>query len=182
MLRYAERLAQLLLPRLVLLRPVGLRTGLLRRVLLTRERRVLFICVENAGRSLMAEAMFNADPPPGWRAESAGTRPATEANPRTTRMLEELGLTLPPHPPRLLTQESIDGAELRITMGCLDDASCPANLKQLQPVDWALPDPSRLDDAGARRVRDTLRDRVDALRAELVSRANLTGPQEPSSR
>ena len=57
------------------LRPVEVRPGLLRRLLLTAPRIVLFVCVENAARSLMAESVFNADPAPGWRATSAGTRP-----------------------------------------------------------------------------------------------------------
>ena len=63
------------------------------------DRTVLFVCVENAARSLMAEAMFNANPPAGWRATSAGTQPAAAPNPRTGPMLREVGLELPPHPP-----------------------------------------------------------------------------------
>ncbi len=131
------------------------------------ERVVLFICVENACRSLMAEAMFNADPPEGWRATSAGTRPAASPNPRTGPMLHEIGLELPDHPPRLLTKERMDEARIRVTMGCLDDASCPVHLKTLKVTDWGLPDPSKLDDAGFRSVRDGLRDRVDGLAREL---------------
>jgi arsenate reductase (thioredoxin) len=132
------------------------------------EKWVLFICVENAGRSLMAEAMFNANPPPGWRAVSAGTRPAPAPNTRTGPMLVELGLALPDHPPRLLTPELADSAQIRVTMGCLDDASCPMHLKTLALRDWALPDPARLDDEGFRRVRNELADRVRRLRSEIV--------------
>jgi arsenate reductase len=129
---------------------------------------VLFICVENACRSLMAEAMFNANPPAGWRAESAGTQPAEAPNPRTEPMLHEIGLPIPPHPPRLLTQAMMDEAKLRVTMGCLNDASCPAHLKTLKVTDWGLPDPAKLDDAGFRNVRDELRDRVEGLSRELA--------------
>jgi hypothetical protein len=53
-------------------------------------------------------------------------------------------------------------------MGCLDDASCPARLRTLELIDWGLPDPGKLDDAGFRRVRDDLRARVQGLRRELV--------------
>jgi arsenate reductase len=137
-------------------------------VLLTRT--VLFLCVENAGRSLMAEAIFNADPPPGWRALSAGTEPARAAHPRTLLMLAELGLPPPDHPPRAVTPEMIEQADRRITMGCLDRASCPARLRDVPVEDWALPDPERLDDAGFRGVREELRQRIDRLRKEL--RAN----------
>ncbi len=131
-------------------------------------RTVLFICVKNAARSLMAEAIFNAHPPDGWRAESAGTRPASRPNPRTAGMLAEIGLPLPPHPPRELTNGMMTEAALRITMGCLDSASCPARLKTLPVTDWALPDPGALDDAGFRRVRDEIRARVDRLRDDLA--------------
>ena len=132
-----------------------------------RTRTVLFICVENACRSLMAEAMFNAHPPVGWRATSGGVRPAATANPRTGPMLSEIGLGLPDHLPRRVTTEEMERASLRVTMGCLDDSSCPARLKTLELRDWQLPDPSKLDDAGFRRVRDTLRQRVEGLRAEI---------------
>jgi protein-tyrosine-phosphatase len=132
------------------------------------DKLVLFICVENAGRSLMAEAMFNAKPAPGWRATSAGTRPADAPNPRTRAMLEEVGLSLPEHPPRLLSTDLMDQARVRITMGCLDDASCPAGLKTRELRDWLLEDPAGLDDDGFRRVRDRLSTLVRGLRTELV--------------
>lgn len=136
-------------------------------LLLMAERVVLFVCVENAGRSLMAEAMFNANPPPGWRATSAGTSPAPAPNPRTRAMLAELGLTLPAHLPQVLTPEMIDNSSVRVTMGCLDDLSCPARLKVVELRDWQLEDPARLDDPGFRRVRDQVATLVQALRTEL---------------
>lgn len=134
---------------------------------MTSERVVLFICVENAGRSLMAEAIFNSMAPVGWRAESAGTEPAAAPNPRTEPMLREIGLRPPPHPPRLLTTEAMESAARRITMGCLDRDSCPSRLKQLPLEDWALADPGKLDDAGFRNVRDEIATRVAALCREL---------------
>ncbi|MGC2289276.1 MAG: low molecular weight phosphatase family protein [Thermoplasmata archaeon] len=132
------------------------------------EKLVLFVCVENSCRSLMAESIFNFDPPPGWRATSAGTNPAGSANPRTKPMLAERGFTLPEHSPRLLSTELIDQSKVRITMGCLDDASCPSHLKSLELRDWALPDPAKLDDTGFRAVRDEIRTRIGGLRTELV--------------
>jgi protein-tyrosine-phosphatase len=135
---------------------------------MTESKVVLFICVENSCRSLMAEAMFNANPPEGWTAISAGTKPAATANPRTGPMLHELALDLPPHPPRLLTPEMMDNARVRVTMGCLDDASCPARLKALELRDWSLPDPAHLDDDGFRQVRDRVARSVKGLRTELV--------------
>ena len=156
---------------LLRVRPRELSPRLLRRLLLSPERVVLFVCVENACRSLMAEAIFNADPPAGWRAESAGTQPASRPNPRTSAMLREIGLELPAHPPRALTPALIDGSVQRVTMGCLDHQSCPARLRDGPLVDWALPDPASLDDAGFRRVRDEIQGRVAQLREELVRSA-----------
>lgn len=132
------------------------------------ERTVLFICVENACRSLMAEAMFNARPPPGWRAVSAGTAPAASPHPRTGPMLREIGLALPDHPPAPLTNEMMESARVVVTMGCLDSESCPARLRTVELTDWGLPDPASLDDEGFRRVRDALRARVEGLRREIV--------------
>jgi arsenate reductase len=157
-----------------LLRSLAVLPGLLRRLrrrqLLMADRVVLFVCVENAGRSLMAESVFNSRPPPGWIAISAGTRPATAPHPRTARMLAEIGCGLPSHAPQLLTPEMMDGASVRVSMGCLDDAACPARLKTREVSDWALEDPGPLDDAGFRRVRDAIVDRVDQLRSELRRR------------
>lgn len=132
------------------------------------DRTVLFVCVENASRSLMAEAMFNSNRLPGWQAISAGTEPATTPNPRTQEMLREIGLELPRHPPQLLTDEMMATSRVTVTMGCLDSESCPAKLKVIEVRDWALPDPARLDDAGFRQVRDDLRTRVEGLRRELA--------------
>jgi arsenate reductase (thioredoxin) len=132
------------------------------------EKTVLFVCVENACRSLMAEAMFNGNPARGWRAVSAGTAPAAVPNPRTERMLREVGLEIPPHPPQPLTDEILASSLVVVTMGCLDSASCPAKLKALEVRDWALPDPAKLDDAGFRKLRRDLQDRVEGLRRELA--------------
>jgi arsenate reductase len=123
----------------------------------------LFVCVENACRSLMAEAIFTAHAPPGWVAASAGTRPAPTPNPRTAPMLREKGYALPGHAPRPLTLELARGASVVVTMGCLDDAACPAYLRSPPPEDWGLPDPARLDDTGFRRVRDEIDRRVEDL-------------------
>jgi protein-tyrosine-phosphatase len=86
-------------------------------------------------------------------------------------MLAEVGIAAPAHPPQLLTAETMDSARMRVTMGCLDDRSCPAHLKGLELRDWALPDPARLDDEGFRRVRDEILACVNALRSELTAAA-----------
>ncbi|MDE1819371.1 MAG: low molecular weight phosphatase family protein [Euryarchaeota archaeon] len=151
------------------------------RGLARKERQVLFVCVENACRSLMAEAMFNANPPPGWRALSAGTRPASAPNPRTLPMLREIGLEAPAHPPVALTSEMLSVSSVRVTMGCIDDASCPARLKELDYRDWGLPDPAKLDDVRFREVRDQLRERVEGLIRELRLTDDRTKARGPTT-
>jgi protein-tyrosine-phosphatase len=141
----------------------------------TAKHRVVFVCVENAARSLMAEAIFNAEPPAGWTAESAGTRPAAQPNPRTERFLQEIGLQLPPHPPQELRTSTLDAANLIVTMGCLDDASCPANLRRRELRDWKLPDPGTLDDEGFREVREEIRRRIRKLGVELTAKPDRRG-------
>jgi arsenate reductase len=160
------------LPLLLLLRPVRLQrihapNGLLPEPV-TAQRRVLFVCVENAARSLMAEAIFNADAPEGWVAESAGTRPAARPNPRVAGFLREVGLPVPAHAPQLLSAGQMQGADRVVTMGCLDDASCPATLRARPLDDWGLADPGSLDDDGFRAVRDEIARRVGLLRRELT--------------
>jgi arsenate reductase (thioredoxin) len=134
---------------------------------MSNEPYVLFICVHNACRSMMAEAMFNATAPAGWTARSAGTSPGSAAHPRTAPMLREIGLDMPDHPPRRSDPAEMEGARYRITMGCLDDSNCPARLKHLPLRDWGLADPSLLDDDGFRRVRSELLERVGALCREI---------------
>jgi arsenate reductase (thioredoxin) len=172
-------LRKLLLWLLLLLLPQLQRRGRGSPLLKTR-RVVLFLCVENSGRSLMAEAMFNARPPYGWLAISAGTRPASGPSSRTGPMLREIGLALPPHPPQALTPEMLDRSRLRVSMGCLADVSCPARLRDLEVRDWELPDPARLDDAGFRQVRDRLATLVEGLRTELAGPGGLK-PAEGAS-
>jgi arsenate reductase (thioredoxin) len=142
-------------------------------------RRVLFVCVENAARSLMAEAIFNARAPEGWVAESAGTRPAAGPNPRTGECLTEIGLSLPAHPPQALQAEQLNAAAVVVTMGCLDDASCPANLRNRDLRDWGLPDPAALDDDWFRAVRNEIERRVASLVAELPPGDGETDPVRP---
>ncbi len=138
------------------------------RLLLTRPRTVLFVCVENACRSLLAEAFFNEVPTPGWRAISAGTAPARAPNPRAVAALRDAGVATPRHPPRALTSALLRSADRLVTMGCLPAGGCPAGRAGVVPVDWGLPDPATLDEAGFRAVVGTIRRNVDGLRTELA--------------
>ncbi len=127
---------------------------------------VLFVCVRNAGRSQMAEALFNAVAARRGlplRAESAGTAPASQVHPGVVLVMQELGIDLSSQRPRLLTDEIASKARMVVTMGCAVDASaCPAVfLRDVE--DWGLPDPEGRDVEGVRAIREMVRQKVEAL-------------------
>jgi arsenate reductase (thioredoxin) len=127
---------------------------------------VLFVCVENTFRSVLSEAIFNADPPPGWRAESAGVQAATEINPVVRELLGEIGLTVGAKTPRTVTPEMIARAARVVTFGCLD--RCPIGAKD-KSEDWPLPGATGKTREQLRAIRDELRRRVADLAARLPS-------------
>lgn len=133
---------------------------------------VLFVCVRNAGRSQMAEALFNAVAAQRGlplRAQSAGTMPARQVHPEVVVVMRELGIDLSFQRPRLLTNEMVSNARKVVTMGCAVDASaCPAVfLRDVE--DWGLPDPEGRGIEEVRAIRDVIRQKVEALIAFLAS-------------
>lgn len=131
--------------------------------------RVLFVCVGNSARSQMAEAFFNSLAPRGWKGSSAGTRPADRISSKTIDVMREIGIYLDDKKPRLLTPDMVDGADRIITMGCLDDASCPAFLVEDKSKieDWKLSDPRGLSIEEYLLVRDEIKKRVQKLISKL---------------
>jgi len=123
-------------------------------------RKVLFICVENAGRSQMAEAFANRI---GLKASSAGTIPASKVNPIVVEVMKEKGIDLSSKTPRILTLEMISQAGLVVAMGCSVDQVCPKPmLAQMQKklVDWNLSDPRGRPVQEVRKIRDEIERRV----------------------
>ncbi|MDP8977921.1 MAG: metalloregulator ArsR/SmtB family transcription factor [Actinomycetota bacterium] len=135
----------------------------------TRMRTVVFACVHNAGRSQMAAALFNRSAPDGWRAVSAGTRPADHVHPPVVDVMAEVGVDLSTAQPQLLTPEMADDAVLLVTMGCGEE--CPSLTVPRQ--DWPVADPAGLPLDEVRTIRDELRDRVTALLVEVDDAADL---------
>jgi arsenate reductase len=123
--------------------------------------KVIFACVHNAGRSQMAAAFFNqlAD---RTRAEpvSADTQPGQQIHPIVVDVMKEVGLDLSSQKPKRLTEAIARDASLLITMGCGD--ACPY-VPGLTIVDWPLQDPKDQPIEVVRRIRDEVRDRVNAL-------------------
>jgi len=122
---------------------------------------VLFACVENAGRSQMAAAFFNAlADPSAARALSAGTDPAERVHPAVAQVMRELGLELGDARPRHLTRDLVARADVLITMGC--GAACPV-VPGVPHEDWPLPDPKDEPVERVREIRDQIRAQVEAL-------------------
>ncbi|OGS51044.1 MAG: hypothetical protein A3K65_00910 [Euryarchaeota archaeon RBG_16_68_12] len=119
---------------------------------------VLFVCVENMFRSIMAEALFNANAPPGWRAASAGVDASKERiNPAATILLGDIGVPVSKVRPQQVTAEMIGDAARVVTFGCVD--RCPAGAKG-KSEDWPVPGSTGRTHAELREIREELRRRV----------------------
>jgi protein-tyrosine-phosphatase len=124
---------------------------------------VLFVCVENAGRSQMAEALARRY---GLAAMSAGTVPASRVHPSVVKVMREKGIDLPERKPRALTADMINEAGLVVTMGCSVAAACPRPMlasMQKKLIDWDLDDPRGKSLDEVRRIREEIERRVKAL-------------------
>ena len=125
---------------------------------------VIFACVQNAGRSQMAAAFFNALADPAKaRALSAGTRPADRVHPEVAEAMAEAGLDLSGATPTRLTADLAQGAAWLVTMGCGED--CPV-VPGVRRDDWPLPDPHGKGVEAVRAIRDAVRARVAAFIAD----------------
>ena len=119
--------------------------------------RVLFVCVHNAGRSQMAQALYERR---GGEARSAGSQPADELHEAVVEALEEVGIDVSQRVPRRLTDEDVAWADLVVTMGCGD--ACPV-LPGKEYVDWNLPDPVGLCLEEVRELRSVIEAKVSSL-------------------
>jgi arsenate reductase (thioredoxin) len=126
---------------------------------------VLFVCVQNAGRSQMAAGLMNLRAAGKVHVRSAGSDPAEEINPAVVEAMAELGIDLGKEFPKPLTDEVVRAADAVITMGCGD--ACPIYPGK-RYLDWELEDPAGQDLETVRAIRDDIDVRVQALLAELV--------------
>ena len=125
---------------------------------------VLFVCVGNAGRSQMAEAFFNQAAGGKARALSAGTKPASAVDPRTTEVMREVGIDISGNRPKALTMEMLEQADRVVTMGCGVEGVCPASFVETE--DWQIEDPKGKPIEDVRRIRDEIRAKVMKLLEE----------------
>jgi arsenate reductase (thioredoxin) len=124
---------------------------------------VLFVCVANSGRSVMAERIFRRDAHGRHEASSAGSNPGTAAHPQVLEALDEIGLDASDHEPRRLDDEAVEWAD--VVVATCDDA-CPV-VPGKRYVSWRLPDPKNQPIERVREIRDAIDRNVHDLLDEL---------------
>ncbi|MGN6216701.1 MAG: low molecular weight phosphatase family protein [Solirubrobacterales bacterium] len=124
----------------------------------------LFVCLHNAGRSQMSQALFERAAAGRHAARSAGTTPGEAVHPEVVEAMRELGIDLSDRRPRRLTGEDAEWADVVVTMGCGDE--CPY-VPGRRYLDWDLPDPKGQPLDAVRATRDEIAARVEELVAEL---------------
>ena len=129
-------------------------------------KKVLFVCVENASRSQMAEAFANYYGKGKLTASSAGIKLADKVNPVAVEVMKEKGIDISKAKPKLLTTLLSNEADLIVTMGCGVAEICPGPFFKTT-VDWELEDPKGKPIEKVREIRDEIERRVQKLIAEL---------------
>ena len=125
---------------------------------------VLFVCVQNAGRSQMAEALFRLAAEGRHEARSAGSEPAAHVHAEVVEAMREVGVDLADRVPHRLEHADAEWADVVVTMGCGD--ACPV-VPGKRYEDWELPDPFGRPRAEVRAVRDEIEHRVRGLARDL---------------
>jgi arsenate reductase (thioredoxin) len=126
--------------------------------------RVLFVCLHNAGRSQISQALFETLAAGRHEAKSAGTEPAQRIHPAVVEVMGEVGIDLEGRTPRLLTHELASWADVVVTMGCGD--ACPV-IPGKRYIDWDLRDPKDLPLDEVRAIRNDIAARVASLVKDL---------------
>ena len=126
---------------------------------------VLFVCVHNAGRSQMAAGFLRDIAGDRIEVRSAGSMPADQINPTAVEAMAELGIDITAEQPKVLTTEAVQASDVVITMGCGD--ACPF-FPGKRYEDWKLDDPAGQGLDAVRPIRDDIKQRVEALIADLL--------------
>jgi arsenate reductase len=127
---------------------------------------VLFVCIQNAGRSQMAQAIFNNIVGGRALARSAGSKPAPEVHPEVVKALAEIDIDLAAAKPQGVTPHVVEGVDVVVGMGCGD--ACPV-VPGAHKLDWDLPDPSGKSLHDVRMIRNE----IERLVRQLVSQMGL---------
>jgi len=122
-------------------------------------KNILFVCVENAGRSQMAEAFFSKFAPNHFNVASAGTIPSSQLNPIVIQVMKEVGIDMENQRPKLLSDSMIENSSKTVNMGCMDKESCPSLFVQ-DTLDWNISDPKEKSLNEVREIRDKIKSEV----------------------
>jgi arsenate reductase len=123
-------------------------------------KKVLFVCIENARRSQMAEALFNKLAKGHAVAVSAGDRPSSKVDPKAIEVMKEIGIDITNRRPQSLTLKMMKEADVVVAMGCGADV-CPVIPKRVD--EWQIEDPAGKSMQTFRKVRNEIRGRVEKL-------------------
>ena len=120
---------------------------------------ILFVCVENAGRSQIAEAFFKKYAQKKFNVLSAGTNPSSQVNPLVVKVMKEIGINLDDQQPKLLSNNLVENSFKTINMGCMDKESCPS-LFVKDVLAWNISDPKDKSIDEVRKICDTIKTEV----------------------
>ena len=119
-------------------------------------KNILFVCLENAGRSQIAEAFFKKYTKNKFSVISAGTTPSSHLNPIVILVMAEIGIDLKNQQPQLLSNSMIENSTKTINMGCMDKESCPS-LFVNDMDNWKIDDPKGKSIDDVRKIRDQIK-------------------------
>ena len=122
-------------------------------------KNVLFVCVENAGRSQMAESFFKKFTKDRFNVISAGTVPSKNLNPIVVQVMKEIGIDMTSQSPKTISNSMIDNSFKTVNMGCMDKESCPA-LFVKDVIEWNIQDPKEKTIEEVRKIRDQIKSEV----------------------
>ena len=130
------------------------------------KKSVLFVCVQNAGRSQMAEGFFKKYAPKEYEGISAGTMPVSEINPLAVEVMREVDIDISGQKSKEITEDMIRNSSKIVNMGCMDKVSCPTLFLQ-NLLDWNIEDPKDKEIDKVREIRDEIEQRVKELVADI---------------
>jgi arsenate reductase (thioredoxin) len=130
------------------------------------KKTILFVCVENAGRSQMAEGFFRKYAPEGYEPLSAGTRPISQINPLAIQVMNEIGLDISKQKSKDLAEDMMRNSDKIINMGCMDKNFCPT-LFIPRVIDWGIEDPKDKPIEKVREIRDEIERRIKELATDV---------------
>jgi protein-tyrosine-phosphatase len=127
-----------------------------------QKKTILFVCVENAGRSQIAEGFFRKYAPEGYEPISAGTKPTSQTNPIAVQAMDEVGVDIKQQKPKEITEDMMRNSTKIVNMGCMDKSFCPT-LFIPNLIDWGIEDPKGKSIEQVRGIRDDIEQRIRQL-------------------